>query len=134
LTLSRSWPAAGTSPQARASTCPSSPPGVLKAAVDEAHRHGLQVTAHAHAVGAIAAAVAAGADGMEHVSLWTEDRVDAPAGLIKLIADRGRVVGATIGMIPVPGLKRQLPGGSGPRTAGYIRPGDGHASHLRREG
>jgi imidazolonepropionase-like amidohydrolase len=78
-------------------------PEVLRAAVDEAHRHGLQATAHAHAVGAIADAVAAGADGLEHVSFWTEDSVDAPAELIQLIADRRTVVGATVGMMPVPG-------------------------------
>ena len=79
-------------------------PEMLRAAVDEAHRHGLPVTAHAHAVAAIADAVAAGADGLEHVSFWTEDSVDSPADLIQLIADRRTVVGATVGMVPMPGM------------------------------
>jgi imidazolonepropionase-like amidohydrolase len=80
------------------------PPAVLRAAVDEAHRHGLEVTAHAHAVGAIADAVAAGAYMLEHVSFWTADGVDAPAGLIQLIADRRTVVGLTVGVLPTEGL------------------------------
>jgi len=80
-------------------------PEVLRAAVDEAHRHGLQVTAHAHAVQAIADGVAAGADGLEHVSFWTETSVDAPAELIQLIADRRTVVGLTVGLVPIPGLE-----------------------------
>ena len=80
------------------------PPEVLRAAVDEAHRLGLEVTAHAHAVSAIADAVAAGVDGLEHVTFWTEDGVDAPGHLIQLIAGQRIVVGATIGMVPVPGM------------------------------
>ena len=78
------------------------PAEVLSAAVDEAHRLGLPVTAHAHAVGAIADAVAAGVDGLEHVTFWTEEGVDAPAHLIQLIADQRIIVGATIGRAPVP--------------------------------
>ena len=80
-------------------------PEVLRAAVDEAHRHGLPVTAHAHAVAAIADGVAAGADGLEHVSFWTETSVDAPAELIQLIADRRTAVGLTVGLVPIPGLE-----------------------------
>jgi imidazolonepropionase-like amidohydrolase len=80
------------------------PPEVLRAAVDEAHRHGLKVTAHAHAAAAITDAMAAGTDGLEHVSFWTADGVDGPAGLIQLIADRQTVVGLTIGVLPVEGL------------------------------
>ena len=80
------------------------PADVLRAAVDEAHRLGLGVTAHAHAVTAIADAVAAGVDGLEHVTFWTEEGVDAPAQLIREIAGQQIVVGATVGLVPVPGL------------------------------
>jgi imidazolonepropionase-like amidohydrolase len=80
------------------------PPEALRAAVEEAHRLGLPVTAHAHGTSAIADAVAAGADGLEHVSFWTEHGVDAPGQLIRLIAERHIVVGATVGMVPVPGM------------------------------
>ena len=91
------------------------PPEVLRAAIEEAHRLGLPVTAHAHGTSAIADAVAADADGLEHVSFWTRHGVDAPGPLIRLIAERHITVGATVGMIPVPGmtpppeLARRLP-------------------------
>jgi imidazolonepropionase-like amidohydrolase len=77
---------------------------VLRAAVDEAHRLGLPITAHAHAVAAIADAVAAGFDGLEHVTFWTEDGVAASAALIRLIAQSGIAVGATVGVVPIPGM------------------------------
>jgi Amidohydrolase family len=73
------------------------PPEVLRVAVEEAHRLGLPVTAHAHGTGAIADAVAADADGLEHVSFWTEHGVDAPVQLMRLIAERHIIVGATVG-------------------------------------
>ena len=69
------------------------PAGVLRAAVDEAHRHGLQVTVHAHAVAAIADAADAGVDGNgTRVVLDRRRRVRArrtdPAD--RRPADRGR--------------------------------------------
>src|SRR3984893_5202836 len=78
--------------------------GVLRAAVDEAHRHGLPVTAHAHGTPAIADALAAGGDGMEPVTFWSAGGVDMPMELMRAVADRRVVVGATVGMVPVPGL------------------------------
>ena len=88
----------------------------LRAAVDESHRHGLPVTAHAHATQAIENAVRAGVDGLEHVSFWSADSVDTPlAWLVRRIVGRQVVVGATLGIRPAPGavpppeLLRRLP-------------------------
>ncbi|MEV4316087.1 amidohydrolase family protein [Actinocrispum sp. NPDC049592] len=72
----------------------------LRAATEEAHRHGLPVTAHAHGSQAIADAIEAGVDGMEHVSFWTADGIDDRPDLIKEIAFRRIAVGATIGFVP----------------------------------
>ena len=80
------------------------PPEVLRAAVDEAHRRGLSLTAHAHAVTAIADAVAAQANGLEHVSFWTEDGVSAPERLVRKIASQRITVGLTVGLVAVPGM------------------------------
>ena len=72
--------------------------------MDEAHRHGLPITAHAHGTESIRDAVAAGVDGLEHVSFWSADGVDDPGDLVDVIADRQIVLGATVGMKPVPGV------------------------------
>lgn len=77
---------------------------VLRAAVDEAHKHGLPVTAHAHASDAIADALAAGVDGMEHVSFWSAEGVDDRPDLLAQIVASQVVVGATLGLVPIPGM------------------------------
>ncbi len=75
----------------------------LRAAVEEAHRLGLAITAHAHGTQAIVDAVAAGVDGLEHVSFMTADDVDTPSdALIAAIADSRIVLSLTLGMVPVP--------------------------------
>lgn len=72
----------------------------LRAAVDEAHRHGLPVVAHAHASAAIANALAAGVDGLEHVTFWSSDGVDDRPDLLDEIAERQVAVGASVGLAP----------------------------------
>ena len=78
-------------------------PDELAALVDEAHRHGLPVTAHAHALDAIVDGVAAGVDGLEHCTFVDGDRVAAPDDLVAAIVRRRIAVGATLGMAPVAG-------------------------------
>jgi imidazolonepropionase-like amidohydrolase len=72
----------------------------LRAIVDEAHRLGLPVTAHAHSTRSIADAVAAGVNGIEHATFMTADGVDAPEALIRAIALRRIAVGWTVGCDP----------------------------------
>ncbi|HVU90611.1 MAG TPA: amidohydrolase family protein [Jatrophihabitans sp.] len=72
----------------------------LRAAVDEAHRLGLPVTAHAHATAAIVNALDAGVDGIEHVTFWTQDSVESPPEVLDRIARCGVAVGATLGVRP----------------------------------
>jgi imidazolonepropionase-like amidohydrolase len=78
-------------------------PEQLTVIVDEAHRLGLPVTAHAHGTGAIRAALDAGVDGMEHVSFWSAEGVDDPGDLLGRIVDSRVAVGITAGVAPVPG-------------------------------
>lgn len=87
----------------------------LHAAVDEAHRWGLPVTAHVHGTEAIVDSIAAGMDGLEHVTFWGEQGIDdAPAGVVADIVDRRITVGATAGFAPAdselePAAAQRLP-------------------------
>lgn len=82
----------------------------LAAAVDQAHRLGLAVTAHAHGLVTIEDALSAGVDGIEHVSFEIADGVaHAPSELVKALADAGVVLGLTLGIVAVPGLSMPSP-------------------------
>jgi imidazolonepropionase-like amidohydrolase len=75
----------------------------LRAIVDEGHRHGLAVVAHAHGTQAVEAALDAGVDGLEHVTFWSATGVDSPDDLIERIATSRVVVGTSAGFAPAPG-------------------------------
>jgi imidazolonepropionase-like amidohydrolase len=77
---------------------PQFPVEVLRVLTDEAHRLGLAVTMHAHSAAAIADAVDAGTDGIEHVTFWTSAGIDGPEDLIRLIAGRRIAAGLTMGI------------------------------------
>jgi imidazolonepropionase-like amidohydrolase len=70
-------------------------PAELRALVDEAHRVGLPLTAHAHPVPVIASCVAAGVDGIEHCTCITPEGIRMPPGLADAIAAAGIPVSPT---------------------------------------
>lgn len=83
--------------------------GELRVVVEEAHRHGLPVTAHAHALAAVQDAVAARVDGIEHCTCFDGERVVLPAELAEAIVARRIAIGATVGLAPIPGGLRPPP-------------------------
>ena len=69
----------------------------VTAACDEAHRWGLPVTAHAHALSAVEQVVEAGVDGIEHCSCVTAQGIRTPPELAERIAAAGIAVCPTLG-------------------------------------
>lgn len=72
----------------------------LRVVVDEAHRLGLPVAAHAHGIQAIRDAAEAGVDSLEHVSFLTADGIASEPDLIDAIVRKGTFVSLTLGMDP----------------------------------
>ena len=69
----------------------------LRAIVDEAHRLGLPVTAHAHALTGVWQSVTAGVDGIEHCSCLGQHGMHTPPQLAAAIAAAGILVCPTLG-------------------------------------
>lgn len=69
----------------------------LAAMVDEAHRAGLGVLAHAHSLVGMQHALAAGVNGIEHFSGLSPAGVQIDDGLLEEVARRGVVVDLTMG-------------------------------------
>ena len=84
----------------------------LLAAVEAAHEAGLQVLAHAHSLAGIRHALAAGVDGIEHVTGLTDAGLALPDELLEQVASAGVQVCPTAGANPqrIPPPERMPPG------------------------
>jgi len=69
----------------------------LRLLVETAHDAGLPVIAHAHSLSGIWHAINAGADGIEHFSGLTKDGITLGDDVLEAVAERGIVVGPTLG-------------------------------------
>ncbi|GAB3197490.1 amidohydrolase family protein [Geodermatophilus arenarius] len=70
----------------------------VRAVVEEAHRLGLPVTAHAHALTAVRQVLGAGVDGIEHCSCLTATGWGVPPALAEQLARAGTAVCPTLGL------------------------------------
>jgi imidazolonepropionase-like amidohydrolase len=70
--------------------------------VAEAHRKGLSVTAHAHALDAISQVTAAGVDGIEHCSGLNDRGLHVPDETVNELRSRSIVVCPTLGQAKLP--------------------------------
>lgn len=72
----------------------------VRLVVEEGHRRGLAVTAHAHSMPSVEVCVAAGVDGIEHCTCLTARGIHTPPTLIDALAARGIQVCPTFGRLP----------------------------------
>src|SRR3954447_22938347 len=72
----------------------------IRALVDETHRAGLPVTAHAHGVLAVEQCIAAGVDGIEHCTCVTPEGIRMPPALAEAMAAARTAVCPTLARLP----------------------------------
>jgi len=72
----------------------------LSTIVSAAHDAALRVLAHGHSEASLRQAVAAGVDGLEHVTCLTENGPSVPDDLFALVAERGITLDPTLGFDP----------------------------------
>jgi imidazolonepropionase-like amidohydrolase len=72
----------------------------VRAVVEEARAVGLPVTAHAHSVESIRAALAAGVDGIEHCTFITATGTEVPPDVVVALRDGDATVCPTLGFDP----------------------------------
>ena len=84
----------------------------VRSVVDEAHRAGLPVAAHAHSVPAVEMCIAAAVDSIEHCTCVTTDGIRTPPGLADAIAAAGIAVSPTFarkaGVVPPPHVQAAM--------------------------
>ena len=84
----------------------------LRCVVDEAHRYGLPVTAHAHAKTVVEHAIEAGVDGIEHCSCLTDAGADFSADVMARLRAQDIAVcptlGVAVGAVPPPRILELL--------------------------
>ncbi|MGW6930501.1 amidohydrolase family protein [Lentzea sp. NPDC054927] len=74
----------------------------LRTIVEEAHKHGLPVTAHTHSLASAQRAIAAGVDGLEHLSCLTDHGMQVPPELLDALAEAEITVCHTLGITQEP--------------------------------
>jgi imidazolonepropionase-like amidohydrolase len=92
----------------------------LAAAAEAAHAAGKPITAHAHGPRGIADAVAAGVDGIEHGSFFTEDGVEADWRTVDAMVKAGTFVGATEVFLPEGVVPPYVAGRLEQRSANFV--------------
>ncbi|WKX73651.1 amidohydrolase family protein [Streptomyces sp. XD-27] len=99
----------------------------LAAVTRAAHTSGRPVTAHAHGRQGMADAAAAGVDGIEHASFFTEDGVDPDWRTVAAVVEAGTFVGATEAWLPTGSMVA-------PHMAKRVEQRSANFARMHREG